>query len=64
VYWTTDRFDSDFFKRLECSRKPRPQAARTSARDTQSYDGLRVRFSATLGEELNIEMTLLVRLPD
>jgi hypothetical protein len=35
-----------------------PYAVRTSPRDSQSYDALRVRFSATLGEEPEIEVGL------
>jgi hypothetical protein len=43
----------------ERSRKSKPQAVRTSPCDSQSYDALKVSFSATLGEEPEVEVGLV-----
>jgi hypothetical protein len=40
-------------------RKSRPWAARTSPCDSQSYNGLKVRFSVTVGEEPEVEVGLV-----
>jgi hypothetical protein len=42
-----------------CSQKPKPYAARTSPYDSQYYEALKVRFSATVGEEPEVELTLV-----
>ena len=36
-----------------------PRGYRSGRCDSQSYDGLKVRFSATLGEEPEVEVTLV-----
>jgi hypothetical protein len=35
----------------------KPQVARTSPCDTRPYDDLKVRFSATVGEEPEVELS-------
>jgi hypothetical protein len=36
-----------------------PQSARTSPRDSHSHDDLKVRFSATVGKEPEVEVALI-----
>jgi hypothetical protein len=42
-----------------CSQKPKPWAASTSPCDIRTYCGLKVRFSATVGEEPEVEVALI-----
>jgi hypothetical protein len=44
--------------RNERSHKPKPYVARTSPCTKQSYNALKVRFSATLGEKPEVEVGL------
>jgi hypothetical protein len=37
----------------------RPQAAHTSPCDSQSYNALKIRFSAVVGEEPEVEVALV-----
>ena len=41
-----------------CSR-PSSSGAKSPPRDSQSYDALKVRFSATLGQEPEVEVALV-----
>jgi hypothetical protein len=41
------------------SRKPKSWAARTSPFDSQTYNGLRVHFSGTVGEKPEVEVALV-----
>ena len=45
--------------RVKSSRAAWPQVARTSPCDSQTYEALRARFSATLGEEQEVEVGLV-----
>jgi hypothetical protein len=63
--WACDLYSGDL--RLYASMcvqdafsQPKPQAARTSEDDSRTYNGLKVRFSETLGEKPEIELACVI----